>query len=252
MALFNLDSLSRLYSDGAAHDNSGNLANSLNRLPGGDIEQNLASGNLSLNTYISTLAVSGTVAYTLPDGLYVGQKKLIVCVSAASTPVGVLTITTPETTAGAKCAASFCFDAVGQAVELEWKSAGGVGWRATRVYRAGGSGVDGVVVGTTVINGTGATLKNLWATYTLSVTATVSSTTTKAIPDGSAVGEVIQVGCSTAASTPSGTIACTGITTLGASGTKTLGTFNATTVWASLMWTGTAWMQLGGVTAVLS
>lgn len=206
-----------------------------------------AAGALTPAVPLTELTVSGTKAYTLaaPTSLPVGFRKRIRCVSAASTPAGTLTITSPDDTAGFVCSATFFFDAVGQELELEVTS--GTKWRAVRVIRAGGSGVDGVVVGTTVLTG-----KNLWAAYVLSVTGTVSSTTTKAIPDGSAPGEIIQVGCSTAASIPSGTIACTGVTTLGASGTKTLGTFNATTVWAALRWTGVAWQQVGGVTAVLS
>lgn len=207
-----------------------------------------AAGALSPNVPLTDLTVSGTMAFTLADAATttpVGFRKRIRCISAASTPAGTLTIASPDATSGFVCSSTFLFDAVGQEIELEWTS--GSKWRAVRVVRAGSSGVDGVVVGTTVLTG-----KNLWSAYYLSVTGTVSSTTTKAIPDGSAPGEIIQVGCSTAASTPSGTIACTGVTTLGVSGTKTLGTFNATTVWATLRWNGSAWQQLGGVTAVLS
>lgn len=206
-----------------------------------------AAGALSPNVPLTDLTVSGTVAYTLADAAtttQAGFRKRIRCISAASTPAGTLTIASPDATAGFVCSSTFLFDTVGQEIELEWT---GTKWRAVRVVRAGSSGVDGVVVGTTVLTG-----KNLWAAYYLSVTGTVASTTTKAIPDGSAPGEIIQVGCSTAASIPSGTIACTGVTTLGASGTKALGTFNATTVWAALRWNGSAWQQVGGVTAVLS
>lgn len=206
-----------------------------------------AAGALTPAVPLTELTVSGTKAYTLaaPTSLPVGFRKRIRCVSAASTPAGTLTITDPDATAGFVCSATFFFDAVGQEIELEVTS--GTKWRAVRVVRAGSSGVDGVVVGTTVLTG-----KNLWAAYYLSVTGTVTSTTTKSIPDGSAPGEIIQIGCSTAASIPSGTITMTGTTTLGANGTKTLGTFNATTVWASLRWTGVAWLQTGGVTAVLA
>ncbi|MBP9862674.1 MAG: hypothetical protein KBD62_32270 [Kofleriaceae bacterium] len=206
-----------------------------------------AAGALTPAVPLTELTVSGTKAYTLaaPTSLPVGFRKRIRCVSAASTPAGTLTITDPDATAGFVCSATFFFDAVGQEIELEVTS--GTKWRAVRVVRAGSSGVDGVVVGTTVLTG-----KNLWAAYYLSVTGTATSTTTKSIPDGSAPGEIIQIGCSTAATIPSGTITMTGTTTLGATGTKTLGTFNATTVWASLRWTGVAWLQTGGVTAVLA
>lgn len=210
---------------------------------GAEAEAVSAAGALSITTPITYLTVSGTVAYTLANGTYAGQRKYIECVAAASTPLGTLTIATPETLAGFVCSATFLFDSVGQAVELVWT---GTKWRAMRVKRAGSSGANGVVVGTTVLTG-----KNMWAHYNLSVTATVASTTTKGIPDGSSVGEMINIGCGTAASTPSGTISLTALTTLGAAGT-TLGTFNATTCYANLVWNGTAWLLAGNTTVVLS
>lgn len=204
-----------------------------------------AAGALDPDIAFHELSVSGTMALTLAASTNkAGFRKTIRIIAAASTPAATLTIAAPDTTAGFVCSSTFYFDTVGQEITLEW-TAGSL-WRCVNVVRQGGT-ADNVVVGTTVLTG-----KNLWRGYYLSVTGTVSSTTTKAIPDGSARGERIQVGCSTAASIPSGTIALTGITTLGAAGTKTLGTFNATTVWATLEWTGTAWQQLGGVTAVLS
>jgi hypothetical protein len=208
-----------------------------------DSQETVTSGAVSLTTDNTYLSVTGTQAYTLANGAFPGQRKRIECSVAASTPAGTLTIATPETTAGQICSATFFFDTVGQAIELLWT---GAKWRATRVERAGSSGANGVVVGTTVLTG-----KNMWAHYSLSVTGTVSSTTTKGIPDGSAVGEMIQVGCATAASTPSGTIALTALTTLGAAGT-TLGTFNGTTCYATLRWNGSAWQLVGNTTVVLS
>lgn len=213
------------------------------RLLADDHETLSAAGAVSVLTLNTYLNVSGTLAFTLANGAYVGQRKRIECNGAASTPAGTLTIATPETAAGQVCSATFFFDSVGQAIELLWT---GSKWRCTRVERAGSSGANGVVVGTTVLTG-----KNLWAHYSLSVTGTVSSTTTKAIPDGSAVGETIQVGCATAASTPSGTIGLVALTTLGAAGT-TLGTFNATTCHATLRWNGTGWQLVGNTTVVLS
>lgn len=202
------------------------------------------SGTISLTTATTNLSVTGTKAFTLPNGSVAGQRKRVVCTVAASTPAGTLTVTTPDDTAGFVCAGTFFFDAVGQEVTFEWT---GSKWRAIEVKRAGSSGANGVVVGTTDIQ-----VKNMWAHYSLSVTGTVASTTTaRKIPNGSAVGEMIQVGCATAASIPSGTIGLTGQTSLGAAG-ATLGTFNATTVWATLMWNGAAWQQVGGVTAIIS
>lgn len=202
------------------------------------------SGAVSLTTATTNLSVTGTVAFTLPNGTTAGQRKRVVCTVAASTPAGTLTVTTPDDTSGFVCAATFFFDTVGQEVVFEWT---GSKWRAITVKRAGSSGANGVVVGTTDIQ-----VKNMWAHYSLSVTGTVASTTAaRSIPNGSAIGEMIQVGCATAASIPSGTIGITGLSTLGAAATI-LGTFAATTNHATLLWNGTRWQLVGNTTVVLS
>lgn len=155
------------------------------------------ASNISLDVYETRLTVSGTMAFTLPNGTVTGQKKRIVCDSAASTPAATLTITTPETASGFACSAVFFFDTAGQAIELYWT---GTKWRCTRVQRAGGV-ADNVVIGTTVLTG-----KNLWQRYNCSVTGTVSSTGANALPNGSAVGEQCWITNTTAASTPVGSI----------------------------------------------
>lgn len=210
---------------------------------GAGIDAVSAAGALALDKYVTELSVSGTKAYTLAAPTVAGQKKKIVCVSAASTPLGTLTISSPDTTTGFVCASTFQFDAVGQTLELTATS--GLLWRATRIVRAGGAAND-VVVGTTVLTGV-----NMKAVYYCSVTGTVSSTTTKGIPNGSSVGEICQVAVSTAASTPSGTISIAGLTNAGAAAT-TLGTMAATTNYATLYWTGSAWIVLGNATLVMS
>lgn len=202
-----------------------------------------ASGALSSTQYISELTISGTKAYTLAAPTMAGERKRIVCVSAASTPLGTVTISSPDTTTGFVCASSFIFTDVGQAIELVATNATTPLWRCTRVQRAGGA-ANNVVVGTTVLTGF-----NLWLRYCLSVTATVASTGTQGIPNGSAVGERIIVTNSTAASTPVGSItgAFVGLinetyTTLGA-----IGVVASTTVtgdMAMLEWTGAAWSIL--------
>ena len=208
-----------------------------------DTDTMSAAGAVTLATYHTKLAVSGTMAFTLANGTVAGQRKRISCESAASIPAGTLTVTTPDATTGYACQATFFFDTPGQMVELLWT---GTAWRATRVERAGGT-ANNVVVGTTVLN-----TNPLWSAFYLSVTGTVSSTTTKGIPNGSAVGEVIQVSCSTAASIPSGTISITAKTLLGAAST-TLGTVAATTNLMTLRWDGQAWTQVGAsVTLALS
>lgn len=193
----------------------------------------VTSGALSILLPISDLSVTGTQAFTLADGPagVAGLRKLIRCTVAATSPAGTLTIASPETTAGMICSSTFYFDTVGQGVELVWS---GTKWRCVRTMRAGGP-VDGLVVGTTVT-----TAKfNLWATYLLSVTGTVSSTiaANRGIPNGSAPGEVMYVGCSTAASTPAGTIQLFGsLPGSATAGTRTLATFGATTNYMSFLW----------------
>ena len=114
------------------------------------------------------------------------------------------------------------------------------------IKRAGGT-ANNVVVGTTVLSS-----NPLWATFYCSVTGTVSSTTTKGIPNGSVAGDLISVQCSTAATIPSGTISLTAVTLVGGAST-TLGTFGATTNLMLLRWNGIAWEQRGAsVTLALS
>lgn len=202
-----------------------------------------AAGALDLTKYVTELAVSGTMAFTLAAPTYAGQRKVIRCITAASTPLGTLTITSPDTTSGFVCASTFQFDSVGQTVELQ--ATAGLKWRAIRVERAGGAAND-VVVGTTVLTGV-----NLKLVYYCSVTGTVASTTTKGIPNGSAIGETMQVAVSTAATIPSGTISITGLTNAGAAAT-TLGTMGATTNYATCRWNGSAWVVVGNATLVMS
>lgn len=84
------------------------------------LESGLLSGALSIVKRSSTLAVSGTVAYTLADGTRVGQRKTITADSAAASPHGVLT---PAHGSGWTSAD---FTTARGSLELEWISAG---WR---------------------------------------------------------------------------------------------------------------------------
>lgn len=199
----------------------------------GGVDAISAAGACSLNAYTTELTVSGTVAYTLAAPTVAGQGKRIVCVSATSTPRGTVTISSPDDTAGFVCSSTFTFTAVGQAIELVATSA--LKWRCVRVQRAG---TFDVVVGTTVLTGI-----NLVSNYLLSVTGTVSSTGTKALPNGSAVGEQILLSNPTAASTPVGNINFTGLTLVGVAATD-LQAIGATTDTAVLTWTGSAWQVM--------
>ena len=197
-----------------------------------DKESVSAAGAVSTTTMYTDLSVTGTVAYTLADGPagISGMRKVIKCVAAASTPVGTLTIASPETTAGMVTAATFIFDTIGQELHLLWT---GTKWRCVGTRRAG---VKITTIGTTVLTG-----YNLCHNLSCSVTGTVSSTTTKSVPDGQFPGDVLIVSCSTAASTPIGNINFTGLTLANAAATD-LQAIGATTDTVTLTWNGVAWL----------
>lgn len=88
------------------------------------LESGLLSGAISVVKRSSTLAVSGTVAYTLANGTRVGQRKSIHCDTAAATPHGVVT---PATGSGWTSAD---FTTARGSLELEWIAAG---WRIVAV-----------------------------------------------------------------------------------------------------------------------
>ena len=206
---------------------------------GGGVEAVSAAGALSLETMTTELSVTGTVAYTLAAPTVAGQRKRVVCVLAATSPLGTLTVSSPDTTAGFVCASAFTFNAVGQSVEFIATS--GLLWRAVRVNRAG---VLPVVVGTTVLTGL-----NLSSNYALSVTGTVVSATTKGLPNGSAVGEICVLSNPTAASIPVGSITWAGISLIGVASTD-IQAFGAVTDTVLCQWTGSAWQAISasGVT----
>jgi hypothetical protein len=152
-------------------------------------------------------------------------------VSAASTPAGTLTVSSPDDTAGFVCPATFFFDNAGQEIELIATAA--LKWRCIRKKRVG---VKTLTVGTTVTTGI-CDMSNV----DLSITGTVSSTTTKALPNGAAVGETVAITVSTAASTPIGTLGGAFVKKDGTAGTTLAWTGNATTDQAVLVWSGTGW-----------
>lgn len=197
------------------------------------------AGALSLTSFVTELTVSGTVAYTLAAPTVAGQRKRITCVSAASTPLGTVTVTSPDDTTGFVLPSTLVFTAAGQSIELVATSA--LKWRARSLTRAG---VQIAVVGTTVLTGF-----VMCANYSLSVTGTVSSTTTKSIPNGIIPGEIIVVSQSVAASTPIGNINFTGLTLANVAATD-LQAWGATTDTVTLQWNGAAWLVIAnsGVT----
>jgi len=206
-----------------------------------DVDSVSASGACSLTRILTELTVSGTKAYTLAAPTYTGQKKIVRCVSAGSTPIGTLTVSSPDDVTGFVCAATFVFDTAGQ--ELEFEATAALKWRCVRKKRAGGT-ADNVVVGTTELAG-----YSMWETYALSIDATKSSTGTKGLPNGSVVGERCQIINTTATNTPIGSIDGTfkggllaAYTHLGAIGVVASAT--VTGDMALLEWSGTAWVVM--------
>lgn len=188
---------------------------------------------IDITVFRTELQVTGTDAYTIAAPTYSGQRKLVTCTLAASTPAATITLTSPDDTTGFVCPATFFMDYVGQ--EFELRATPALKWRCVRIKRAGGT-ADNVVVGTTAIT------NKMWLRYCLSVTGTVSST----LPNGSCVGERIQIINTTAASTPIGALdgayiggAGVAYTHLGAIGVVASTTVVGDT--AILEWDGTAW-----------
>ena len=187
-----------------------------------------ASAAISPSAGRVDLTVSGTKAYTLADG-NVGHEIDILCVSASSTPLGTLTIASPFSGESA----THIFTAAGQRLKLRMTSGG---WKVVQKVRAGSQTI---VVGTDAMTG-------LAQTFNLSITGTVSGT----LPAGQFPGERLWFRCTTAASTPDGSISLTAKTKAGAAATALA--VNATTDYELLEWDGSAWQELDTNSATLS
>lgn len=196
-----------------------------------------ASGALSLTRVATELTVSGTKAYTLAAPTYVGQRKKVTCVSAASSPLGTLTVSSPDDTAGFVCPATFLFDFVGQ--ELEFEATSALKWRCIRKKRVGSKTL---VIGTTETTG----ICDMSRLILTSTTGTVASLTTKGIPNGAAIGERITITASVAGGTPHGDIAGTFLDHLGVAKTA-LDDFTVVGEGGTFMWTGSAWALEGSL-----
>lgn len=85
----------------------------------GSLDAVAAPGALSVNTEITTLAVDGTDAYTLANGLFLGQRKVVTVISGANTPVGTITPATP-----AGYATVTGLGVAGEGCEFIWGGAG--------------------------------------------------------------------------------------------------------------------------------
>jgi hypothetical protein len=204
--------------------------------------ETVTSGALS-QTKKTILSITGTQAYTLADctASQLGLKKTVeVGTTAASTPVGTLTLTTTYNSEPT----THVFTTTGQYLTFECE--GTSGWHVIDKHRAG---TVSVVVGTTVLTG-----YDVQSVYALSVTGTVSSTSTKAIPACYFPTERIHVLTTTAASTPVGTIAVLPGTTIatGVAASTGLAGINATTAQADFVCDGANWQNTALTTATYS
>lgn len=203
----------------------------------GGIDAVSASGAVDLTQFVTELSVDGTKAYTIAAPSVDKQRHLIRCVAATNTPLGTLTVTSPDTTTGFACPATMIFTAVGQEVEFEAVNISGtLKWRLHRVRRAG---VQILVLGTTLTAG-----MVLAHTYACSVTNTVDSTgATKALPDGLVPGDMCIVTNPTVSGSPIGSLDFTGVTLANAAVTH-LQAIGATSDTVTLNWNGAAWLVI--------
>lgn len=206
---------------------------------GENIDAVSAAGACSLTREVTELSVDGTKAYTLAAPTRPNLRKVIRCVAATNTPAGTLTVTSPDTVTGFVCAASFFFDAVGQEITLV--ATAGLKWRCIQKKRVGSKTL---VIGTTDTTG----ICNMSFLIRTSTDGTKASLTTKGVPDGSAIGERIQITEITATNTPHGDLAGTFLDHAGAAKTA-LDDFTVIKDGGTFVWTGAAWQLEGQLTS---
>lgn len=182
-----------------------------------------APGAIPTTADLVLLSVDGTDAFTLDDGAE-GHIITIECVAAANTPLGTVTLNGAQAAYGSERTA-WTFFAVGQRLTLQMTS---TGWKFINKRKVGSQTV---VVGTDTIN-------PLAAVVNLSVTGTVGTT----LAAGDQTGEDLEIRCTTAASTPAGTVTFTGKALDATAHTTAL--FNATTDYLVARWNGAAWLEL--------
>lgn len=207
------------------------------RSASGVVEEIAASGALATSGK-TELTVADTKAYTLKGPNFVGQTKEIVCVAVSGTPLGNLTVSEPDDTVGFVCPATFLFTSPGQ--YLKFEATPDLKWRCVGKER---TGYTTLTVGTTVTTGI-ANMTNL----ILSISGTVASTGTKGVPNGAAVGEIMTIGCVSAADTPHGDIDITARDAKGLLCTS-LDDVTATTDHFTFRWDGSVWCLLTNVSA---
>lgn len=192
------------------------------------------SGTINNTTLVTTLAITGTDAYGMSDGLYVTQRKIVRCISAASSPAGTVTPTTVSTdTAGGTSPASVVFNAAGQEVEYEWDA---TGWKIMRVRAAGADAPAAA-----------STLNLLVANHVI----TIANTQDWIIPSGYVPGQKQMIMVATTSGSPVGTISGLFYDEDGSADGVDVN-LNAQADFAYLDWDGVRWMPVQLVSSTVS
>lgn len=189
-----------------------------------------AAGALDPDNYLTELTVSGTKAYTLANGTYVGQRKAIECVSAASTPLGTVTIATMS---GSRTDVAYVFSTAGARLELEWTSGG---WRETLVRPAGRD-----------VPAAASTLNPLIALHDIAI----DGTDDWVLPSGTCPGQRQSFKVSAAANTPVGTISGLFYDEDGSADGVDIN-LDAAADMATVVWDGARWDPIQLVSATIS
>lgn len=189
----------------------------------------ITSGTISLSSFTTLLSVTGTVAFTLPNGTITGQRKRLECSVAASSPVGTVTVTTP----GSGQASTWIFNTVQQAVEFRWD---GSAWFVTRVVSAGR---DTPAAATT--------LNQLVALHNITITGTQDWV----LGNGSVPGQRQMIAVASAGSIPVGTISGLFYDEDGSADGIDVN-MDAASDTAVLEWDGARWMAVYLVSATVS
>lgn len=191
--------------------------------------ETVTSGALTVGTRTTFVSVTGTVAYTLAAGTYLGQRKRVECSVAASIPAGTLTIADSF----ASEPTTWVFNAVGQAIELMWTS---TGWKHLAVQAAG---VDTPAAASTVNQ------------LVLQHTIAISGTQDWIIPSGVVPGQVQIFKVASAASIPVGTISGLFYDEDGSADGVDIN-FDAAADMATVVWDGARWNPTQLVSATVS
>lgn len=186
-----------------------------------------ASGAIPATASYVLVSTDGTKAYTLAAGEE-GHEITLDWIAGTNTPIATLTLAD----AFGSESLTHVIRAAGTRYTFRMTP---TGWKLVDRKRAGAMTV---VVGTDVLTG-----EDSVGTYNLSVTGPVSSTGTKAIPDGMIEGEEIDVQVTVAATVPDGEIGITAIDEDGAAFTLIDAIDGTTAHNAHFRWTGVAWRK---------